>query len=310
MDVEETAPNSNFNEIRFIVCSNQLDSLSNASLNLPPDICDSYWKTNTENQKMITPSDTMLNSCCPLLIGPCCSPLRRKEYLYLFKSFVFWLIISQIVMFVILERNNFTPLNINFKVEQSILIKYGGIKYNKLKDEKEYWRILTGMFLHESFSHLISNVLIEVLFLLSREKSWNILRFLILFIIPTIPGDFLIISKNKEHVSIGAGCGTFSAAGAFITLYILSFQNMIWRHRIGMLFYILFLILLLIVSITQTIDDSYGLVLSFLFGLFLGVICFSEKTKELKNRFIYIGISSVVCLGLFFIPIIFFFKPL
>lgn len=308
MNAEESAPNAIFQEVRFIVCSNQLDSLSSAAMNLPLEIKENYWETNTENQKMITHSDVMLNSCCPLLIGPCCSPLRRKEYLGLFKSCVFWLILTQIVMFSILEYSNTSPLYIHFKIDQNILIKYGGIEYTKLKEDKQYWRILTGLFLHRSFPHLISNILIELLFLISMEKSWNILRFLIIFLISTIPGDLIIISKKKGHVSIGPGCGIFGTVGAFITLYLLSFQKIIWRHRIGMLFYILFLIFLLIVSINQSIDDSSGLILSLIFGIILGCICFSSKFNDTKTRYTCFSISLVLDLIFMFVSIFIFYK--
>lgn len=285
----ETPPNKN---VRYVISANQLYSISLAELNLPPGLCAGYWKLNTFNQRLTTPSDVVLAFYCPLFIGPCCTPLRRKGWLRLFLTLTFWVMLLQVIIFFALLSVSHNPLH-NTTINPSILSTYGCLSSSIVRKTRQYWRCLSPILLHGSFGHLCINVFLECAFVLGREAQWNALRTYGSFILSNIAGAFMTLVFSPQTCYIGSSNGIFGVFGSFISLYFIMFETLQWRHRIGALFMISLLVIFLIFAGVQPETDSYGHIGSFLFGLVFGVIIFVNRIKKRNHRVIALILGSI-----------------
>jgi membrane associated rhomboid family serine protease len=78
-----------------------------------------------------------------------------------------------------------------------------------------FWVLITSIFLHASLEHLISNIVVLLLFGLTLEEEIGSRRFLLLFFGGAFLGNFLSsLIYPANQVSIGASAGIFSIVGA------------------------------------------------------------------------------------------------
>lgn len=302
-DIEDPEALANKN-VRYIISANQLHSLSLAELNLPPGLCFGYWKLNTFNQRLTTPSDVVLSYYCPLFIGPFCTPLRRKSCLKLFATLTFWLSAAQIIMYMGLLSVSHNPLH-NTAIDPKYLVKYGCLSGEMIRKHNEYWRCISLIIMHSSFGHLCINVFLQMAFVLGREAQWNPLRAYGSFILSTISGSFFALLFNPNAVSSGSSNGIFGVFGSFITLYFILFENLQWRHRIGALFFICLVVILLIFAGVQNGTDSAGHIGAFLFGIFFGALIFINRIRKRNQKVIALIFGIMFTLVTLLLPIIF-----
>ena len=302
-DVENNS--NNIRSVRYIVSANQLHSITLNDLNLPPELCEGFFGINTYNQRLTTPSDTLLASYCPLLIGPCCTPLRRHDVCRMLKTFTFWLIICQVAVYIFCLSQTKNPFH-NTIIDTNILIEYGCISPQHIKEKYQYWRCLSTILLHGSFSHVSINVFIEFFFVLGREANWNSLRLIGVYLLSSFCGAFFTLDLSPGFCSTGASCGIFGVFGSFIALYFILFENLQWRYRIGTLFMVTIILLFLIVAGSQEGIDFNGHLGGFLFGLFMGLALFAYKCPTHKKRVIVTLLGIIVCIILMFGPLILF----
>lgn len=295
------APNEvSMRSYRYVVNADQLRSLLPSDLNLPSFFAESFWTMNTQNQRLTTPSDNLFATYCPFLIGPCCSPVRRHDICRLLYSFTFWLILTQIALFVVTLNETASPFH-NFVVDKNILIKYGAVTPEKIKGENELWRLLSSIVIHSSISHILCDFSLEIMFLLGQEASWNTLRTASIFILSSICGSFTTLSFSDRNVLGMGGCsGVFGVFGAFISLYLVMFDQLPWNHRIGALFLIMWVIILLILAGVEGSSDSWGLLGGVVFGFGFGCFLFGPKCQNHRQKlgFMITGIIiSIVSMG-------------
>jgi rhomboid protease GluP len=310
MDVE-TQSEVDIRSVRYIVSADQLLSLGQADLNLPLVISRGFWSLNTHNRRLSTPSDTMMMAYCPQLIGPCCSPVRRRDYLRLLGTFTFWLVLTQFVMCGIMLWETKSPIT-NATVDESVLMRYGAISPRNIKLDHQYWRLLIGIFLHKSIIHLLMDVIIELFFMLGRESSWNIIRLLAAFVLSNLTGSFfsLAFSDSPTASHLGANNGLFGIFGAFVTLYAISFEKLEWKHRVSVLFFMIVNVVLLIFATAEHVNKTGapGQAGGLGFGVFFGLLLFANRSDSSRIRILGTLIGSLMCSILLVVPCAYFFS--
>ena len=98
-------------------------------------------------------------------------------------------------------------------------LKYAGMSVNGLIAEGEWWRIITSMFLHADFTHVLFNMFSLFLFGPELEKIAGKMRFLTIYFLAGIFGvaaTFLIEPPN--YATLGASGALYGIFGAFAAL--------------------------------------------------------------------------------------------
>ena len=90
--------------------------------------------------------------------------------------------------------------------------------------QKEYWRLLTSVFLHSGLSHLGSNLLVQVLMGNAVERNLGHIRYLILYLVSDIGGNIVSVLYDRAQgvntYSVGASGAVFGVMGALLVLII------------------------------------------------------------------------------------------
>lgn len=97
----------------------------------------------------------------------------------------------------------------------------------------EWYRLITSMFLHFNFEHILMNMLSLFIFGKIVEAIIGPMKMLILYIISGLFGNFLSLSFNTDTVSAGASGAIFGLIGAIIVMMIIS--KVYSRKMIGQL---------------------------------------------------------------------------
>jgi membrane associated rhomboid family serine protease len=247
----------------------------------------------------------LLMSYCPQLIGPCCSPVRRRDLLKLLRSFTVWLIAAQITVFGIALSKSRAPLA-TLEIDPPVLMAYGGITAQSLKDSNEYWRLFTNIFVSGSISQLFINVALEFIFVLSREASWNTLRLVITFFSSAICGTFIALIFDPKGFVIGASPGIFGVYGGFIALYGISWESLHWKHRIAVLFMLFLNVILLIFATNLKHSANAGHAGGFSFGLAIGLLLFAHRSQTGKSKSCAYVTGGVAVSSLIVFPALYF----
>ena len=134
------------------------------------------------------------------------------------------LAVINIVVFLYLSFGGMTE-------DGAYMVQHGAMYAPYVTEQKEYYRLITCMFLHFGFSHLMNNMLsLSVL-------GWNVepivgrVRFIIIYILSGLGGNILSlamdVAKQEYSISAGASGATFGLTGALLCLVLMN------RGRIG-----------------------------------------------------------------------------
>ena len=97
---------------------------------------------------------------------------------------------------------------------------YGyGIHFNLLISEGEYWRLLTPIFLHVSFGHLLFNMFSLYIFGPELEQLAGKARFLTIYMLAGLVGNVsTYLIHDWDYRSVGASGAIYGIFGAFAAL--------------------------------------------------------------------------------------------
>ncbi|MFD1850273.1 rhomboid family intramembrane serine protease [Oceanobacillus bengalensis] len=137
---------------------------------------------------------------------------KRKEIHNVFSFgkpfFTFAIIILNIIMFILLEINGGSMVI-------DTLIDYGA-KYNPaIIENNEWWRIISSMFLHIGFLHLLMNMLAVYYLGTAVEKIYGKWRFIFIYSLAGIGGGLASFAFSA-NVSAGASGAIFGLFGALL----------------------------------------------------------------------------------------------
>ena len=139
---------------------------------------------------------------------------ERKKWYKDFKNWPisYYIVFINITIFLILHLSNFLS-------GQSIIInQFAKITYN-ISIEKEYYRLFTTIFIHESITHLAFNSAALIFLARPIEMIFGKAKFLIIFLTAGLYGS-LFSFIFSPYPAIGASGGIFGIFGVHLFLYI------------------------------------------------------------------------------------------
>jgi rhomboid protease GluP len=165
---------------------------------------------------------------------------------------------------------------------------WGDLNFEQVVVSKEYWRLLTAMFLHADLNHIFNNMLLLFFLGAMIEKEIGHLRYILLYFFSGIGGNgFSLLIKwvtNDRVSSIGASGAVFGLVGVLLALVLFSGRKM---PNVTPLRVIMMILLSLYTGLTgQNIDNAGhvgGLLTGFLAGTFMCVIRRRRRVSPQKK---------------------------
>jgi len=168
--------------------------------------------------------------------------------------------------------------------EQQMLSK-GALSWYYVLEEKEYYRILTSMFMHADWSHLFNNMLVLLFVGVNLERAAGKIRYLIIYFGTGIIAGLTSISYNmwKDYgqfsmegstFSIGASGAIFGIVGAMLFIVIINrgkLENINTRQMVLFVFFSLY------GGISNSSIDQAAHVGGFLAGIVLAAIVYRRS---------------------------------
>lgn len=107
-----------------------------------------------------------------------------------------------------------------------------GVAYGPAIAAGEWWRIITGGFLHASPLHLLMNMFL--LWLLSKELEPAVghVRFALLYLVSLVGGAVGVMLLSADQPTLGASGAIFGLMGALVVLQLRAKQNP-WNSGLG-----------------------------------------------------------------------------
>lgn len=100
------------------------------------------------------------------------------------------------------------------------LLEHGAMYVPYMLERGEYYRLLTSMFLHFGFEHLLNNMVMLIAVGWNLEVEIGSVRFLLLYLLSGIGGDLLSVWQSVRlgdyAVSAGASGAIFGLVGALL----------------------------------------------------------------------------------------------
>lgn len=135
------------------------------------------------------------------------------KHMHRFTPATYLLIIINVVIWLcmILYLNRFSDVK---------LLDVGGLVHFNVV-HGEWYRLITSMFLHFNFEHILMNMLSLFIFGKIVESIIGSWRMLIIYIISGLYGNFVSLSFNTSTISVGASGAIFGLIGSiFVIMYL------------------------------------------------------------------------------------------
>ncbi|MBQ8559794.1 MAG: rhomboid family intramembrane serine protease [Tyzzerella sp.] len=190
------------------------------------------------------------------------------------------LVIINVAVFLILSFGGMTENALYMAEHGAMYVPY--FLYNK-----EYYRIVTCMFLHFGFEHLMNNMVTLVIVGRYLEPLIGKVRFIIIYLISGLGGSALSLVAEyytgDYAVSAGASGAIFGLTGALLSLAILNRGRIAELTKRGIV--IMIALSLYNGFVTEGVDNLAhvgGLICGFLVTF---VLCFQRYAKRRANTF-------------------------
>lgn len=152
------------------------------------------------------------------------------------------------------------------------LIRFGA-NFQPLLLAGQWYRLVTPMFIHIGFEHLLLNMITLYFCGIFLEKMFGHWRFLVIYIIAGISGNLLSAGLGPNTVSAGASTAIFGMFGAFIVLGLI-YRETPYFQTLGRQFGVLIILNLFFAfwpgSGVDILGHIGGLIGGFLMASFLG----------------------------------------
>ncbi len=139
-----------------------------------------------------------------------------KDYPYLCTII---LIGINVVTFLILSFQGMTE-------DPEFMLNHGAMFWPALRDDGEYYRLFTCMFLHFGFEHLMSNMIMLGLMGMRLEPLLGFVRFLILYLGSGLAGNIISTAiewyQGDMAVSAGASGAIFGVVGGVLWIVLMN----------------------------------------------------------------------------------------
>lgn len=161
------------------------------------------------------------------------------------------------------------------------LVPVGGVRRD-LVLSGEYWRLISAVFLHAGFIHLLMNSFVLAIAGRILEPSIGSVKFLFVFLFSGVVASLISISWHPSTISVGASGAIYGLLGALI---VLTFNGFIPKPKRADVWMISCLVIVsgLVMGVVSNIDHAAHLG-GFLAGLFCGWLMMGYlKVNNLKE---------------------------
>lgn len=168
--------------------------------------------------------------------------------------------------------------------EYYVIVERFGLDWNAVLSEKEYYRLITSIFLHSGVDHLANNMLVAYFIGQVIEKIISKPRFIILYFCSGIfagIGSLLYNMINqRDIVCIGASGAIYGLVGAMLYIVLLyrgRIEN-ISRRQMA-----LFIILSFYGGFVSSNVDNVAHIAGFLAGFFIAILLVKRNNHEVRE---------------------------
>lgn len=145
---------------------------------------------------------------------------------------------------------------------------YSGMSVNYLIGEGQWWHVVTSIFIHSGFLHVLFNMFSLFLFGPELEKIAGKARFLTIYLLAGIFGNVATyVVQDGGYASVGASGAIFGIFGAFVGLVYYTRKTMPQLKQIIMPLVIISVIITFLSPNVNMASHLGGLVTGFLLGL-------------------------------------------
>jgi len=164
------------------------------------------------------------------------------------------------------------------------MVESGAVFAPAVVYEKEYYRLLTAVFMHFGIDHIINNMI--VLFALgdNLERALGHVKYLILYLLCGIGSNLislLISGPDSMIVSAGASGAIFGVVGGLLTA-VLKNKGRLEDLNIRQLAFMAALSLYL--GFTESGVDNVAHIAGLLLGILFGMILYRRPKKDVNRR--------------------------
>lgn len=181
----------------------------------------------------------------------------------------------------------YTPL---FGGNEASLAK-GALSWYFIRRHGEYYRLLTSMFLHSGWSHLINNMIVLLFVGSNLERAAGRIKYLVIYFGSGIIAGITSISYNmwKEYgkvfyqnttISIGASGAIFGVVGAILYIVIINKGRL---QEISIPQMVIFVLLSLYSGIVNAHIDQSAHVGGFLAGIVLAILLYRRPARSCRT---------------------------
>ncbi|OHR00285.1 rhomboid family intramembrane serine protease [Staphylococcus sp. HMSC077G12] len=190
------------------------------------------------------------------------------KHMQRFTPITYTLILINIVIWLcmILYLNRFSDVK---------LLEVGGLVHFNVV-HGEWYRLISSMFLHFNFEHILMNMLSLFIFGKIVESIFGSWRMLIIYIISGLYGNFVSLSFNTTTISVGASGAIFGLIGSiFVIMYLSKNFN---KKMIGQL--LIALVVLIVFSLFMSNINIMAHLGGFISGVLITLIGYYFKTQR------------------------------
>ena len=167
-----------------------------------------------------------------------------------------------------------------------VLTDFGAVGWKQVIEDKEFYRIITYMFLHGGIKHIFNNMLVLLFVGSAVEKLMGSAKFLINYLVSGIVAAVVSVYYNMwlyNHtissaktfvISVGASGAVFGTVGALLWIVLIN-KGRIEGISLGRM--IMFLILSFYAGFTAEGIDNAAHVGGLLFGFVSAVILYNRR---------------------------------
>lgn len=174
---------------------------------------------------------------------------------------------------------------------------YYGAKVNPLIVAGEYWRLITPIFLHIGFTHILMNSITLYYLGTQMELIFGSVRFAIIYLLGGIMGNVMSFAFS-DSVSAGASTSLFGLFAAAIVLGRMYPRNYAIRQMAQN--FTLLIVLNFVIGITSSSIDNWGHLGGAIGGglaaVFVSVPRYTDISRQRKLLFgaIYAGLAVIL----------------
>lgn len=150
--------------------------------------------------------------------------------------------------------------------------------------EKEYYRLLTAMFMHFGIDHIINNMI--VLFALgdNLERALGHVKYLILYLVCGVGSNLismLISGPDSMIISAGASGAVFGVVGGLVSAVLVNKGRL---EELSLRQLAIMVSLSLYLGFTESGVDNVAHIAGLLLGILFGIILYRKPKKDVDRR--------------------------